>query len=49
MSKELIQKIWNSKSSESLHILTTGQILDYMGMGLVVGAVAMGFLILGLQ
>jgi len=49
MSKELIQKIWNSKSSESLHILTTGQILDYLGMGFVMGALAMGFLILGLQ
>lgn len=44
----LFKKVWRN-SSNDVHILTTGQILDYIGIGLVVGAMAMGVLILGMQ
>ena len=43
----LLKKVWRT-SSNDVHIITTGQILDYMGMGLVVGAMAMALIILGM-
>ena len=44
----LLKKVWRTNSND-VHIIPTGQLLDYMGMGLVVGAMAMGLIILGMQ
>tara|TARA_R110000824_G_scaffold265194_1_gene454098 strand:+ start:79 stop:225 length:147 start_codon:yes stop_codon:yes gene_type:complete len=43
----LLKKVWRTNSND-VHIITTGQILDYMGMGLVVGAMSMALIILGM-
>lgn len=43
----LLKKVWRN-SSNDIHVLTTGQILDYIGIGFVVGATAMGLIILGM-